>query len=199
MIHPAMELRFINELIGSGLIAAEPVPIGTIVFFQDPLDQVFTPQQVAGMPAVFQELVDKYGYQDRRGDWIFGWDRSIYTNHSCEPNALDTALGFEIAIRDIQPGEELTIDYGLLNLTEDMPVSCGCTNCRKVLQPSDFERFAALWDSQIQTALKAVRSVPQPLWTYMDAALIDRLTAVMDGTLPYPSVLEMKYFPNEAH
>jgi len=199
MIHPAMELRFINELIGSGLIAAEPVPIGTIVFFPDPLDQVFTPQQVAGMPAVFQELVDKYGYQDRRGDWIFGWDRSIYTNHSCEPNALDTALGFEIAIRDIQPGEELTIDYGLLNLTEDMPVSCGCANCRKVLQPSDFERFAALWDSQIQTALKAVRSVPQPLWTYMDAALIDRLTAVMDGTLPYPSVLEMKYFPNEAH
>lgn len=193
MIHPAVTLRYINEVMGSGLFANEYIPKGTIVFFQDPLDQVFTIQQVADMPGPFQELIDKYGYQDRTGSWIFGWDRSIYTNHSCEPNALDTALGFEIAIRDIHPGDELTIDYGLLNLTEDMPVCCSCTNCREILHPSDFDDFAALWDSQIQAALKSVPLVPQPLWDYMSQDTKDHLTGVLNGSRQYPSVLEMKF------
>ena len=195
MIHPAMELRFVSEDIGSGLFATEFVPKGTVVFFQDPLDQVISPTQLENLPEPYQEIVDKYGYQDRAGNWILGWDRSIYTNHSCEPNALDTALGFEIAIRDIQPGEELTIDYGLLNLTEDMPVSCGCKKCRVILHPSDFEQFAPLWDAQIQDALQFVRSVPQPLWNYFGDEIKQNLDAVLDGIKPYPSVLEMKYDP----
>ena len=194
MIHPAMELRYINEVMGSGLFAAEFVPKGTIVFFQDPLDQVITSQKMADLPAPFQELVDKYAYQDRKGDWILGWDRSIYTNHSCEPNALDTALGFEIAIRDIQPDEELTIDYGLLNLTEDMAVFCGCTNCRKILRPSDFDTYASVWDGQILEALKLVQKVDQPLWDFMASETKEFLAAVLKGSKPYPSVLEMKFF-----
>ena len=193
MIHPAMELRYINADIGSGLFSREFIPKGTIVFFQDPLDQVILPQQLKQLPVPFQELVDKYGYQDRTGSWILGWDLSIYTNHSCKPTALDTALGFEIAICDIQAGDELTIDYGLLNLNADMPVSCGCKNCRKILHPSDFEQYAPLWDTQIQEALRMVSSVPQPLWDYLRVETKNRLAAVLSGSMEYPSVLEMKF------
>jgi uncharacterized protein len=190
-----MELRFINEKIGSGLFTSQFIPKGTIVFFQDPLDQVITPQRFNALPIVYQALVDQYGYLDRHGNWVLGWDQSIYTNHNCNPNALDTAFGFEIAIRDIHPGEELTIDYALLNLTEAIPVSCGCVNCRKVLHPDDFDHFADLWDAEIKDALQSCRAVPQPLWSYFTPELIQTLEAVLNGQQPYPSVRQMQYHP----
>ena len=37
-------------------------------------------------------------------------------NHSCNPNVLASDLGFEIAIRDILPGEKMTNDYANLGL-----------------------------------------------------------------------------------
>lgn len=37
----------------------------------------------------------------------------VYFNHSCEPNcAIGPGYGFIVAQRDIQPGDELTYDYG---------------------------------------------------------------------------------------
>jgi hypothetical protein len=190
-----MDLRYINPLIGSGVFASHFIPKGTIVFFPDPLDQIISSARFAAMPRIWQQLVDKYGYVNRDGNWIVGWDNSIYINHSCNPNALDTPFGFEIAIQDIQPGEQMTIDYGLLNLTEDMPVSCGCLNCRKVLHPDDMQKYASLWDAQIKAALLVVPQVPQPLWAYMDTAVCEQVVAVLDGKLAFPSVRSMVYTP----
>ncbi len=65
-----------------------------------------------------------------------------YLNHSCAPNCLLVLLEVEYedgspseteiwleAARDIQPGEELTIDYGW-PVESAMPCDCGSPNCR---------------------------------------------------------------------
>jgi len=55
---------------------------------------------------------------------------ACYVNHSCDPNVAErdkTAY----ALRDIQRGEELTIDYDrIAYLEEPFQCSCGAKNCR---------------------------------------------------------------------
>lgn len=65
-------------------------------------------------------------------DGAVGGNETAYINHSCDPNAFIRIVpGLKVAIfarRDIQPGEELTIDYR----DPDHPevCRCGAPNCR---------------------------------------------------------------------
>ncbi|MFL6254801.1 MAG: SET domain-containing protein [Pyrinomonadaceae bacterium] len=65
-------------------------------------------------------------------DGAVGGNETAYINHSCDPNAFIRIVpGLKVAIfarRDIQPGEELTIDYR----DPDHPevCHCGADNCR---------------------------------------------------------------------
>lgn len=70
-------------------------------------------------------------------DWLypapesFGW----YLNHSCEPNC--GIKGHHIvAMRTIQPGEEITIDYSTTNIDRLWKMKCSCRqpNCRKSIR-----------------------------------------------------------------
>lgn len=65
-------------------------------------------------------------------DGAVGGDETAYINHSCEPNAFmrvvsDEKLAF-FALRDIRPGEEITVDYR----NPDCPevCRCGAERCR---------------------------------------------------------------------
>jgi uncharacterized protein len=59
-----------------------------------------------------------------------------YINHSCEPNCETDVLEGKIyvfALRDIEPGEELTFDYGEEYFDEFIrPYGCRCTRCQKI-------------------------------------------------------------------
>ena len=65
-------------------------------------------------------------------DGAVGGNETAYINHSCDPNAyIRVVPGQKVAIfarRDIQPGEELTINYR----DPDHPevCRCGALNCR---------------------------------------------------------------------
>lgn len=68
---------------------------------------------------------------------------TYYHNHSCEPN---TGMRDEVtilALRAIQPGEELTIDYAMVEANEDhvMPWECRCgaPACRKRITGRDWK------------------------------------------------------------
>jgi S-adenosylmethionine/arginine decarboxylase-like enzyme len=60
-------------------------------------------------------------------------------NHSCNPN-----LGFRgqimlVAMRDIMPGEELTIDYAMAEAREQNFIcQCGSHNCRGIVRETDY-------------------------------------------------------------
>ena len=66
-------------------------------------------------------------------DGARGGNGTHYINHSCEPNAyMRTLYGHVLffALRDIQPGEEITIDYEQTLHPNSKRCSCGAKNCR---------------------------------------------------------------------
>jgi len=75
-----------------------------------------------------------------------------YLNHSCKPNLARTKkdpFSFR-ALHEIQPGEELTADYSLLETNPEwsMRCNCGAKECRHLIQAITFlplERLAAEW------------------------------------------------------
>ncbi len=188
MIHPDTELRFINEAVGYGVFATQPIPKGTIVFVKDPLDIELSEAQVNQLHPSMQAAVEKYSYIDEHGKRIVSWDHAKFVNHCCQCNAISTGYGFEIAIRDIAVGEEITDEYGLFNLQGPMPVSCPNTGCRRWVKPRDVELFADTWDHWILDALKQLNQVSQPLIFLLTEAVQDQLQGFLRGRLPYLSV-----------
>lgn len=61
------------------------------------------------------------------------WNTARLINHSCEPNCEAWIVGRKIFIHslvEIQPGEELTFDYGFdVSCYEDHPCLCGKPGC----------------------------------------------------------------------
>jgi SET domain-containing protein len=56
-----------------------------------------------------------------------------YINHSCEPNAYMKILYGHvlfIALRDIEPGEEITVDYEDTLHSDKKRCICGASSCR---------------------------------------------------------------------
>jgi SET domain-containing protein len=63
----------------------------------------------------------------------------LFTNHSCDPNLAIQGQIVLVAMRDIAPGEELTIDWAT---TDDgdytLACRCGSPRCRRVVTGKDW-------------------------------------------------------------
>lgn len=62
-----------------------------------------------------------------------GGNGTHYINHSCEPNAyVRTIFGHVVffALRDIHPGEEITVDYEQTLHPDSKRCYCGAASCR---------------------------------------------------------------------
>jgi uncharacterized protein len=66
-------------------------------------------------------------------------DSMLYTNHSCDPNLAIQGQIVLVAMRDVAPGEELTIDWAT---TDDgdyqMVCHCGSAGCRGTITGKDW-------------------------------------------------------------
>lgn len=162
VIHPHTELRFINSEIGYGVVATRRIPKGTITWVLDKLDQVFKPEEIKEMGEVYTELIDTYAYRNSQGEFVLCWDNARCVNHSFNSNCLSTAYDFELAIRDIEVGEQLTDDYGYLNVSEPfVPVDEGLP--RKTVYPDDVLKYRQSWDRSLLSAFRHLPDVEQPL------------------------------------
>ena len=65
----------------------------------------------------------------------------IYYNHSCEPNMGIKGNVVYVAMRDIEPGEELTVDYATYFSRANFGFACACgaETCRKRLTGEDWK------------------------------------------------------------
>ena len=195
MIHPATELRYISPAIGFGVFATDFIPQGTIVYVQDALEILLPADHPLLTTDIYQPILDKYSTVEKDGSRLLSWDIARYVNHSCQSNALSTGYGFEIAIKDIQPGEEITDDYGQFNLPYDMPCTCGHPACRGSIRPSDFNTLVHHWDSQLSASLAKLNSLDQPLWRFLDDETQTSLTTALN-TGNYQSVQALHHSPD---
>ncbi len=163
MIHPDTELRFISPEVGHGVFATKPIPRGTVVWVLCKLDKVMTAAEVEALPPAYQPIVERFAYVDDAGEYVLCWDHGRNMNHSCDPATLGVGPDIEMAVRDIQPGEEITCEYGGLNLTGRLKCYCGSPKCRGTISGDDVLQHWQTWDQRVAECLKHAPQVAQPM------------------------------------
>lgn len=185
MIHPATELRRVGARIGYGVFATAPIPSGTVTWVHDPFDQRFTVDAAEQLAPVLRVALDRYAYRDLDGAYLLCWDHARFNNHSCRP-ACRTIGDFDLAVRDIAAGDELTIEYATINVPEELACECGQPDCRRVIKRGDADQFGAAWDAEIRQAATQSASVAQPLTALFaeSPTLSAMLTELRGGRAP---------------
>jgi len=135
---PKTEVRS-SPIHGQGLFARIAIAAGEIVAAKG--GHVLTGAQWAAIeptlgPAEIQiadDLVIGPVRQDHRPGSM------LYTNHSCDPNVAIQGQIVLVAMRDVAPGEELTIDWATTDDGDhELACRCGSPRCRGVVTGKDW-------------------------------------------------------------
>jgi uncharacterized protein len=89
-----------------------------------------------------------------------------YANHSCDPSMWLAGPTELVAREDLEPGAELTSDYGVTSDDPSfrMPCRCGTTACRGIVTGCDWRRadlqrvHEARWPAGLQRRIDAARA-----------------------------------------
>jgi len=105
-----------SRINGLGLFAAQFIPQGTHVWKMVRwFDLVLTKEQIDRLSNPAREQFIRCGHLDLyTGEYILCADEARYLNHSENPNIrynADSDQDIDVAVRDIQEGEEITINY----------------------------------------------------------------------------------------
>ncbi len=138
-VHASIVVKETTSM-GLGLVATDFIAKGsTVILFGGHL---FNWKEFYSLP---EELIN-FPYQI--ADDVFFGVRNIEDigigeriNHSCNPNTGFTSEMRLIAIRDILPGEDVTMDYASCSSTEDYSLICKCgsKNCRGIVTGTDWQ------------------------------------------------------------
>lgn len=188
MMHPHTELKTVSPEIGVGVFATRPIPKGTILYVEDPLEIDIPPDHPMLQLPIFRKLVDVYAIMKVDGHYEISWDYAKYVNHCCHYNAITTGFGFDIAVRDIEEGEQIRDDYGMFNVDYGMELICDFDDCRKKVRSIDWDLCASRWEADARDALAHAGQVPQLLWDVMDVGLRQQLEHYLATGEGYVSV-----------
>jgi len=130
-----------SSIQGRGLFAEEPIEKGEIVCIKGgyilnrrTLQEVTKTLGPAEIQIAEDLFIGPLSEQEREGGMIF-------SNHSCEPNIGVQGQVVFVALRDIQPGEELTHDWATTDDDSyEMECKCGAGACRRVITGQDWRR-----------------------------------------------------------
>jgi SET domain-containing protein len=188
MIIPSVRIVWISDQKGYGLVATSPIPKGTITFVQDGLDIVISEDTYAKVDPGLLEYIEKYSYEDYLGNRIVSWDLAKYMNHDDQANTLTTGYGFEVAVRDVEEGEELTDDYRIFSTFHD-------TNFfhenRRIEELKPWPDSLLLeWDSRVKESLLNVKRNEQPLLPFIQKETWNELCRLPRKPSAYRSVSE---------
>jgi hypothetical protein len=151
---------------GKGLFAKDFIPKGTIVHFECSKCKTRTDEETNRLPENELEWVLDHEYRGPDGLLSDVCNKNIlYMNHSCNSNILFHEDGFDVAVRDIKKGEEVTYDYRFFFGESDMECDCGEPNCAKVIEyihpvPVELKKF---WQRKLKRVMRLVNQVKQPL------------------------------------
>lgn len=125
MLHPDLAVGP-SRINGLGVLAERRIPAGTVLW----VFRIDTTRRYESARDSFA-----HAFEDPHGALWMCVDGARYWNHSCEPNASCHG-DLDLALRDIEAGEELTYDYGLIYPTAapPFPCACGASTCRSVVR-----------------------------------------------------------------
>lgn len=121
-----------SQIHGIGCFVLEDVKAGQKIWVFDPrIDTRFPVDEIYSLPEAVQEFVNKYGFEEivdgQRVITLCG-DDAKYMNHSDHPNTATSSEdpNYEIAVRDISRGEELTTNYYSFDLDAEQKLCLAC-------------------------------------------------------------------------
>jgi len=95
---------------GKGIFLGAPVKKGGVIIYPDNISKVYTHDEIEKFMPGTLEYESCVRWFEKYYSVSPEWSEECYINHSFEPNAI-WFLGFVFALRDIEAGQELTIDY----------------------------------------------------------------------------------------
>lgn len=153
-LFPKIEIRREDTIEGKGMFAREKIHKGEIITLWggDVVDR-----------AQFERLGEhqkRQSAQIEEGHYLVSSKPGPgdFINHSCDPNSgLDGQVVVR-AMRDIEPGEEITIDYAMVDgdPRDEFECQCGSPNCRRTVTGNDWmlpelqKRYAGYFSSYLQ-------------------------------------------------
>lgn len=192
MIHPATRIKYIDDTIGYGVFATEFIPKGTITWVRDTLDREISPSDFDELAEAVRETALTYSYRNSKGNYLLPWDHTRYVNHSFFANTMLTPYGFEIALCDIHPGDQITNDYGTLNIIESFePNDEG--HERKMVHPDDLIRFHEQYDIALKEAILKIEDHMQPLGDLLPQPTRETIHRIITGQEELVSILACYY------
>ncbi len=145
---------------GLGLFATKEIKKGSqIVEYKGPLLDCRIKEQ--------DDIENKYLFE-LNGRWTI--DGSVrrnvarYANHACRPNAESDVQprnrkGYNRAIKTIQPGDEITYDYGKDYFNSYLkPIGCKCVSCENKRKVARAEARAAKKRANARAEKRAAKS-----------------------------------------
>lgn len=104
-----------SKIEGTGLFAAEPIKAGTKIWVLEPkLDISLSTEEIGHLSPAAQEQFYRYAYLDKvTKKYLLCGDDARFFNHSETPNCDDKEYDSTYALKDIDVGEELTVNYGV--------------------------------------------------------------------------------------
>ena len=198
MIYPHTQVLH-SQAKGSGVFATRFIPKGTIVWVLSAVDRLLSIEQVAAMSPNEREDFGQVACLINEGLYLYSEDDTRFINHSCNANSL-TVNGIEIslAIRDIQPEEEITEDYGLYYANGGFgECLCGSANCRRKICQDDIHTYGDGWNRRIAAVFPLIPQVEQPLWDAIAPARREEIEAILAGERPLPSCKALKCAPEQ--
>lgn len=119
-----------SRIDGQGAFAAEPIPARRKI---GEIRGESVSVKVARQRARSQQRIMIVEVSERRAiDASQSSDPLRYTNHSCQPNAVLRIRQGRVelyAMRDVAPGEELTVNYGETHHEGRLRCRCGAAGC----------------------------------------------------------------------
>lgn len=141
-LNPAVRLQT-STVAGYGLFAAASIRAHQLVAML--AGRIYTGAEIVAGPAELKRRALRVEEDLYLGPVSLSSDAPesdpALINHSCEPNCgLYGQLGL-VALRDIQAGEELTIDYAMAGtVLDDFDCACGAASCRGRITREDHLR-----------------------------------------------------------
>lgn len=137
IISPKVEVRK-SDIDKTGMFAKEPIKKGEIVYIKGghilSREELFSSSVINSyLPISDDYFIGATSSEDEK-------DIKLFNNHSCDPNCgVHGEITF-VAIKDINEGEELTIDYAFID-NEDyfFECQCGSPQCRHIVTGFDWK------------------------------------------------------------
>lgn len=138
-LSPKAEIREVENK-GKGVFAIQMIQVGepVIIYGGEYTDKKGAEKEKSSGKLIMQWDEDLYSVEDR------GTGKGYYINHSCEPNTWMNDAHTIAALKNIEKGEEITIDYAVLNNGDNYlskwECKCGSPNCRKKITGKDWQK-----------------------------------------------------------